>query len=78
MNFQTNKIEQKELPYSCTKGELVNMYIDQMPQETIIKRINTILQANNTRIYVKRIPHIEFMEFVETYGLPKNYYLKKY
>ena len=75
MNEQNKKPQKKELPYACTKGELIAMYVDQIPERTIVDNINLILKANNVRIYVKRIPHNQFMEFVETYGLPKNYYL---
>lgn len=75
MNEQNKKIPKKELPYSCTKGELYEMYLNQMSHLSIQTAINTILKANNIRISIKRIPHLQFMEFVETYGLPKNYYL---
>lgn len=65
----------KPLPYSATKDELVSMYIDQMPEATILRNINTILEEKKFSKHTKRIPHLEFMEFVETFGLPKDYYL---
>lgn len=75
MNEQTSKPQKKELPYSCTKSELYTMYLNQMSYLSIQNAINTILKHSQIRISVKRIPHVQFMEFVETYGLPKGYFL---
>lgn len=65
----------KTLPYSATKSELVEMYCDQFSETKIRKQINEILKEKNISKDTKIIPHLEFMEFVETYGLPKGYYL---
>lgn len=65
----------KQLPYSATKSELVEMYCDQFSETKIRNQINEILKEKNISKNTKIIPHLEFMEFVETYGLPKGYYL---
>lgn len=65
----------KPLPYSATKSELVEMYCDQFSETKIRNQINEILKEKNISKNTKIIPHLEFMEFVETYGLPKGYYL---
>ncbi|QEE49656.1 hypothetical protein FUA48_08680 [Flavobacterium alkalisoli] len=68
----------KPLPFSVKKGELVEMYIDQMTERFILDNINTIIVATrnlpkNYRPRVSQLLHIEFMEFVATYGAPKGY-----
>lgn len=73
----------KPLPFSCSKKELVNFYIDQIPRDKIIKEINTIILNNPARKQivrgrrkqpsVSRLFHKEFMEFVAIYGAPKGY-----
>ncbi|NHM07636.1 hypothetical protein G4D82_10415 [Flavobacterium sp. CYK-4] len=69
-----NKNNKKPLPYSVTKSELIQMYCDQFSEAKIRKQINEILKEKNISKDTKMIPHLEFMEFVETYGLPKGYY----
>ena len=69
-----NKIK-NPLPHAVTKSELVEMYCDQFSETRIRKQINEILKEKNISKDTKIIPHIEFIEFVETYGLPKGYYL---
>lgn len=64
----------KPLPYSATKSELIQMYCDQFSEAKIRKQINEILNEKNISKDTKMIPHLEFMEFVETYGLPKGFY----
>lgn len=70
-----SKDNKKSLPYSVTKSELIQMYCDQFSEAKIRKQINEILNEKNISKDTKIIPHLEFMEFVETYGLPKGYYL---
>ena len=70
-----NKIK-KPLPHSVTKSELVEMYCDQFSETRIRKQINEILKEKNISKDTKMIPHVEFIEFIETYGLPKGYYLE--
>jgi hypothetical protein len=70
-----NNTIKKPLPYSATKSELVEMYCDQFSETKIRNQINEILKEKNISKNTKIIPHLEFMEFVETYGLPKGYYL---
>lgn len=70
-----SKNNKKPLPYSATKSELIKMYCDQFSETKIRKQINEILNEKNISKDTKMIPHLEFMEFVETYGLPKGYYL---
>lgn len=64
----------KPLPHAVTKSELIGMYCDQFSETKIRKQINEILKEKNISKDTKIIPHLEFMEFVETYGLPKGYY----
>lgn len=70
-----NKNIRRPLPHSATKSELVEMYCDQFSETKIRKQINEILKEKNISKDTKIIPHLEFREFVETYGLPKGYYL---
>lgn len=70
-----NKKNKKPLPHSATKTELIAMYCNQFSEAKIRKQINEILKEKNISKDIKMIPHLEFMEFVETYGLPKGYYL---
>jgi hypothetical protein len=51
------------------------MYCNQFSEAKIRNQINEILKEKNISKDIKMIPHLEFMEFVETYGLPKGYYL---
>jgi hypothetical protein len=50
-----------------------------MSEKQIRKAINEIIkdfaknQKNTTGVHNKNIPHVVFMEFVETYGVPKGY-----
>lgn len=64
----------KPLPHAVTKSELIGMYCDQFSETKIRKQINEILKEKNISKDTKIIPHLEFMEFVETYGLPKGYF----
>jgi hypothetical protein len=64
----------KQLPYSVTKTELIKMYCDQFSERKIRSQINEILREKKISKQTKIIPHLEFMEFVDTYGLPKGYY----
>jgi predicted component of type VI protein secretion system len=73
-----NKNNKKPLPYSATKSELIQMYCDQFSEAKIRKQINEILNERNISKDTKIIPHLEFMEFVETYGLPKGYHYENY
>jgi hypothetical protein len=70
-----NKKNKKPLPHSATKTELIAMYCNQFSEAKIRNQINEILKEKNISKDIKMIPHLEFMEFVETYGLPKGYYL---
>lgn len=68
----------KPLPFSVKKNQLVEMYIDQMTEKFILDNINTIIVAfrklpKNYRPRVSQIHHIEFMEFVKTFGTPRGY-----
>lgn len=72
--MQASTNNKKPLPYSTTKKDLVSMYLDQMPEAEIIKAINTIIEAFGGNKRRKKIPHREFMEFVDTYAMPKDYY----
>ena len=65
--------EKKPLPYSVTKNELVTMYINQMPEKTILKQINEMLKEKGFSTRTRRVPHERFMEYVNTYDLPKGF-----
>jgi hypothetical protein len=71
-----NKNSKKPLPHSVTKSELIEMYCNQFSEAKIRNQINEILKERNISKDTKMIPPLEFMEFVETYGLPKGYYLE--
>jgi hypothetical protein len=64
----------KPLPHSVTKSQLIEMYSNQFSEKVIRAHINEILKEKNIAKQTKIIPHLEFMEFVETYGLPKGYF----
>jgi hypothetical protein len=66
-------IKKLPLPYSVTKSKLVDMYINQKSVKTIRKQINEILKERKISIRSKYIQHLEFMEYIETYGVPKGY-----
>lgn len=70
-----NSTIKKPLPHAVSKSELIYMYCDQFSDTKIRKQINEILKEKNISKDTKIVPHLEFMEFVETYGLPKGYYL---
>ena len=70
-----NNKTKKPLPHAVTKSELVEMYCDQFSETRIRKQINEILKEKNISKDTKMVPHMEFIEFVETYGLPKGYCL---
>ncbi|WP_297509987.1 hypothetical protein [Flavobacterium sp.] len=69
-----SKANKKPLPHSVTKSELIEMYCNQFSEAKIRNQINEILKEKNISKDTKIIPHLEFMEFVETYGLPKGYH----
>ena len=73
-----NKNNKKPLPYSATKSELIQMYCDQFSEAKIRKQINEILNERNISKDTKIIPHLELIEFVETYGLPKGNHYENY
>ncbi len=76
----------KPLPFSCTKRELVRMYLNQVSEYVIITEINEIILENRkdmkafknkTRgqiIMTRKVFGNELKLFVENYGLPKDYY----
>jgi hypothetical protein len=64
----------KPLPHSVTKSQLIVMYSNQFSEKVIRAHINEILKEKSISKQTKIIPHLEFMEFVETYGLPKGYF----
>lgn len=68
-----SKGNKKPLPHSVTKSELIEMYCNQFSESKIRNQINEILKEKKISKDVKMIPHLEFMEFVQTYGLPKGY-----
>jgi len=70
-----NQKIRKELPYSVTKNELVSMYLNQFSELKIRRRINEILVETGFSKMDYRIPHLPFMEFVDTYGVPKGYFI---
>lgn len=69
--------QRKPLPNSVTKSELFKMYSDQFSEKRIRLFINEILKESNYPVSIKMIPANEFKEFVDTYGVPKGYYLEE-
>jgi hypothetical protein len=69
-----SKKNKKPLPHSVTKSQLIEMYCNQFSETKIRNQINEILKEKKISKDVKMIPHLEFVEFVETYGLPRGYY----
>lgn len=75
----------KTLPHAVTKQQLVDLFINQMPEAKILKAANLIIydsrknkplyQADTQQkiIATRYVTHPEFMEFIETYGMPKGY-----
>ncbi|MGQ2982095.1 hypothetical protein [Flavobacterium sp.] len=75
-----SKTPLKELPFACSKSELVALYLNQMTEDYILSQINTIIAANRPNVTpsdgsprVRRITNKEFMEFVAIHGAPKGY-----
>ncbi|WP_445718221.1 hypothetical protein [Flavobacterium sp.] len=76
----SNKTNPKKMPHSCTKSQLYDMYCLDMSRRQIRNGINTIIKENrglpkfhNVRLI--QIAPKELKEFIETYGLPRNYEL---
>lgn len=83
--MDTKTTKTKQLPFSVTKQELVGMYLDQMSEKTILDNINEIIKENRQDlpgykdktkrqiIGSPKVFNLEFMEFVRTFGVPKDY-----
>ena len=80
------QIEKKELPFSVSKAQLVDMYITQMSREMICDNANEIIYDNRKKmkkftglsrqiiIRTHFLTHVEFVEFIDVFGTPKGYY----
>jgi hypothetical protein len=80
MENNTSKIEKKKMPYSCTKKKLYEIYCQDLTVRQIRNGINTIIKSNRNlpkfhTTKVKQIFNKELVEFIEVYGLPRNYEL---
>ncbi|MXN90175.1 hypothetical protein GR160_02965 [Flavobacterium sp. Sd200] len=70
----------KPLPYSTSKNQLTKWYIScGVSEKNIRHAINAIISDNRKlppgkTIYDKNVRHDELQEFVEQFGLPKDYY----
>jgi len=71
------KPTKKPMPNSCTKKQLFNMYLLDLPKREIRKNINLIIKENrkliNEKICNQNISPKELQEFIAIYGLPRNY-----
>lgn len=68
----------KKMPHSCTKKRLFEMYALDMSVKFMRKAINAIIRENrgfpkNSVVYVMQLSPKELQEFIDTYGLPRNY-----
>ncbi|CAM3968070.1 hypothetical protein FLCU109888_11480 [Flavobacterium cucumis] len=75
-----NQTEKKKFPYSCDKKKLFEMYALDMTSRQIRNGINAIIKENRGlpkfgKVMPRQIWHKELIEFMETYGLPRNYEL---
>lgn len=75
--YQPNK---KKMPNSCTKKELYDMYRLDMSERQMRNGINAIIKENRGLpkmhpVCIQQVAPKELKEFIETYGLPKNYEL---
>ncbi len=71
--IDNNNSQLKKLPFASNKKQLVEMYINQLPENEIIYEVNIIFLKHNRNLRKKTIPHNIFTEFVKKYGLPKGY-----
>ena len=75
-----NQTDKKKFPHSCDKTKLYEMYALDMTRRQIRNGINAIIKENRglekfCKVMPRQIWHKELVEFVETYGLPRNYEL---
>ena len=75
-----NQSNKKKFPHSCTKKELFNMYRLDMSERQMRNGINAIIKENRGlpkfhQVCIQQIAPKELKEFIETYGLPRNYEL---
>lgn len=66
------------MPHSCTKSQLFEMYILDIPVARCRVAINEIIKemsgySKGSVIHIKRISPKQLKEFIDTYGLPRNY-----
>jgi hypothetical protein len=78
--LSNNKTDKIKMPNSCTKKQLYNMYRLDMSERQMRNGINAIIKENRGlpkfhQVCIQQIAPKELKEFVETYGLPKNYEL---
>lgn len=68
----------KDLPFAPTKGEIYTMY-SYLPEKTVRMRLNSMIKDFCKRIGETFNPRIKivdrpvWIEFVQTYGVPKGY-----
>lgn len=76
--MNTETLDKKNFPFSCSKSKLYEMYGNQMPTSLITADINTII-IDNRRLPKSKTPrcskitHKELKEFVALHGIPKGY-----
>lgn len=75
-----NQTDKKKMPNSCSKKELYNMYRLDMSERQMRNGINAIIKENRGLpklhpVCIQQIAPKELKEFIETYGLPRNYEL---
>lgn len=75
-----NPTKLKKMPYSCTKGELYEMYRLDMTERAMRNGINAIIKENRGlpkfhKTCMQQVFNKELQEFIAVYGLPRNYEL---
>lgn len=79
--METRTEQPKKMPFSTNKKDLTEMYLcSGLSEREIRKGINEII-ADSRKLsldsakFTKSVRNNELMQFVETYGLPKGYYI---
>lgn len=78
--MNTNKPTMKKMPHSCTKARLYELYCLDMSRRQIRNGINSIIKENRGLpkfhpVKLHQIAPKELKDFIDTYGLPRNYEL---
>lgn len=77
---KTTNTAKIKIPNSCTKKQLYDMYRLDLSERQMRNGINAIIKENRGlpkfhQVCIQQIAPKELKEFIETYGLPRNYEL---